>query len=92
MADGTRTQKLDLRLTTAAKEMLRDAASAAQCSLSEFVLESALARAEETLADRRHFGLSAERWAAFMAALDSPARPLPHLQKLLSEPSIFERK
>jgi uncharacterized protein (DUF1778 family) len=92
MTKPTRTQKLDLRLTPAAKLLLRDAASAAQRSISEFVLESALARAEETLADRRRFGLDAERWAAFMAALDAPPRALPELQKLLAEPSVFERK
>jgi uncharacterized protein (DUF1778 family) len=92
MADSARTQKLDLRLSPAAKQLLREAASVAQCSISEFVLESALARAEETLADRRRFGLDAERWAAFMAALDAPSRPLHQLQKLLAEPSIFERK
>ena len=33
------------------------------------MLDSALSRAEETLADRRLFGLDAERWAAFLAAL-----------------------
>jgi uncharacterized protein (DUF1778 family) len=92
MAESARTQKLDLRLTPAAKHLLREAASVARRSISEFVLESALARAEETLADRRRFGLDAERWAAFMEALDAPARPLPQLQKLLTEPSVFERK
>ncbi len=29
-------------------------------------------RADETLADRTHFGLDAERWKAFMEALDAP--------------------
>ena len=92
MAESARTQKLDLRLTPAAKHLLREAALVAQRSVSEFVLESALARAEETLADRRRFGLDAERWKAFMEALDAPPRPLPQLQKLLTEPSVFERK
>src|SRR5450755_2060301 len=55
----TRSEKLDLRLTPQAKRTLNTAASAAGRSVSEFVLESALARAEETLADRRHFGLDA---------------------------------
>jgi len=44
------------------------------------------------LADTRRFGLDAERWEAFTAALDAPVRPLPRIQKLLSEPSVFERK
>lgn len=91
-SDGARTQKLDLRLTPAAKLLLRDAASAAQRSISEFVLESALARAEETLADRRRFGLDAERWAAFMDALDAPPRDVPRIQKLLHERGVFDPK
>ena len=92
MSEGNRTQKLDLRLTPAAKLLLREAALVAQRSISEFVLESALARAEETLADRHRFGLDAERWAAFMEALAAPPRPLPRIEELLSEPSVFERK
>ena len=56
----TRNEKLDLRLTPSAKRTLQIAAQVAQRSVSEFVLESALARAEETLPDRQKFGLDAE--------------------------------
>jgi uncharacterized protein (DUF1778 family) len=87
----TRTQKLDLRLTPSAKRVLQVAASAADRSVSEFVLESALARAAETLPDRRRFGLNAKQWAAFQAALSAPSQPAPRLAKLLKEPSVFER-
>jgi uncharacterized protein (DUF1778 family) len=59
--------------------------------VSEFVLESALARAEETLPDRQRFGLTADQWEAFQSALSAPPRPAPRLAKLLSEPSVFER-
>ncbi len=87
----TRNEKLDLRLTPSAKRTLQTAARAARRSVSEFVLESALARAEETLPDRQRFGLNAEQWAAFQAALDAPPRPAPRLARLLREPSVFER-
>jgi uncharacterized protein (DUF1778 family) len=86
----TRNEKLDLRLTPSAKRTLQVAALAAHRSVSEFVLESALARAEETLPDRQRFGLSAEQWAAFQAALSAPRRPAPRLAKLLKTPSMFE--
>ncbi|MET0273668.1 MAG: DUF1778 domain-containing protein [Phenylobacterium sp.] len=85
-----RTEKLDLRLTPAAKQLLQTAASASARSVSEFVLESALARAEETLPDRQRFGLDADQWSAFHAALDAPTRPLLRLHTLMSEPSVFE--
>jgi uncharacterized protein (DUF1778 family) len=84
-----RTEKLDLRLTAQAKHMLAAAAQAQRRSLSEFVLESALGRAEEALADRRVFQLPPEKWEAFIAALDAPPRDLPRLRKLLKEPSVF---
>lgn len=90
MGTSLRTEKVDLRVTAAAKRLLQTAAQANSRSLSEFVLESALARAEETLPDRRYFGLDAEQWAAFQAALDAPPRPLPRIARLLSEPSVFE--
>lgn len=85
----TRSEKLDLRLSTEAKRMLAAAASAAGRSVSDFVLESALGRAEETLADRRSFELDTERWTAFSAALDAPTRDMPRLKRLLNEPGIF---
>ena len=90
MATPVRSEKLDLRLTPAAKTMLQTAALATNRSVSEFVLESALARAQETLPDRQVFGLDAEAWTAFIEALDAPVRPLPRLACLLAEPSVFD--
>jgi uncharacterized protein (DUF1778 family) len=87
----TRSEKLDLRLTPSAKRALQIAATVARRSVSEFVLESALARAEETLPDRQRFGLDAKQWAKFQAALDAPVKPAPRLAKLLNQPSAFER-
>jgi uncharacterized protein (DUF1778 family) len=79
----TRNEKLDLRLTPSAKRALQAAARAAQRSVSEFVLESALARADETLPDRTRFGLNAEQWEACQAALSARPGPRPASQSLL---------
>jgi uncharacterized protein (DUF1778 family) len=89
-AKTLRSEKLDLRLTRKAKAALRAAAAASHRSVSEFVLESALARADEALTDRLSFGLNAAQWKAFLAALDAPSRPLPRLKRLLKEPGFFE--
>ena len=86
----SRTEKLDIRLTPKAKRTLQAAAAAERRKVSEFVLESALARAEETLADRQRFELDAERWAAFLEALDAPSRDLPRVRRLFEELSPFE--
>ncbi|MDN5870285.1 MAG: DUF1778 domain-containing protein [Nitrococcus sp.] len=85
-----RSEKLDLRLSATDKRTLYAAAAATHRSVSEFVLENALRRAEETLAERHRFGLSAEQWTAFMAALDAPPRKLPRLERLLDEPGLFD--
>jgi uncharacterized protein (DUF1778 family) len=86
---SNRTEKLDLRLTPEAKRTLAAAAQAERRSLSDFVLASALGRAEEALADRRVFHLSPEKWNAFVAALDAPPRDMPRLRALLNQPDIF---
>jgi uncharacterized protein (DUF1778 family) len=85
-----RTAKLDLRLTPRAKRALQSAAEASQKTLSDFVLESALARADRVLAERQIFRLDAKKWAAFMAALDAPPKPRPRLARLLNEPSVLD--
>ena len=93
MATTTRrSEKLDLRLTPQAKETLHAAARAKGRSVSEFVLESALAHAEEILPDRRQFFLNAEQWEKLLAALDAPPKPRPRLERLLNEPSVLERR
>jgi len=90
---ASRTEKIDLRVSPAAKRLLQSAAKAAGArSVSDFVLTSALARAEETLPDRQRFGLNADQWQTFQAALDAPPRPLPRLAKLLREPSVFDTR
>jgi uncharacterized protein (DUF1778 family) len=91
LSQTTRSTKLDLRLSPQAKETLSAAAQASNRSVSQFVLESALSRAEETLMERRRFELDADRWAAFMKALDAPVRaPHPRLARLFAEKSPFE--
>lgn len=86
-----RSEKLDLRLTPEAKRTLHAAASAKGRSVSEFVLESALACAVETLPDRLEFFLNAEQWKKFQTALDAPPRPMPRLKRLMREQSVLER-
>ena len=89
-APSARTTKLDLRLSPDAKQTLHAAARASHRSVSQFVLETALARAEEMLIERRRFELGPDRWAAFVAALDSPPRDVPRLRRLFAEPGPFD--
>ena len=40
--------------------------------------------------ERRDFRLSGRQYDAFVAALDSPTKPKPRLDRLLKTPSIIE--
>jgi uncharacterized protein (DUF1778 family) len=78
-------------LGPAAKQSLQQAAAVAHRSVTDFVLESALASAAETLADRRLFQLDPDRWQALVAALDAPPIVHPRLARLLQEPSVLDQ-
>lgn len=94
MSDRTsrtpRSEKLDLRLTPGAKRTLQAAAEAEHKSMTEFVLDSALAAASDVLAEQRTIRLDAEQWKAFMEALDAPPADHPRLKRLLAEPGVFD--
>jgi hypothetical protein len=46
----------------------------------------------DSLPDRQYFRLNNEQWEAFQAALNSPPRAMPRLEKLLREPSVFDAR
>jgi len=78
-------------MTPGAKQTLQRAAAVANRSVTDFVLESALASAAATLADRQSFHLDPEQWQAFVAAIDAPPKVHPRLARLLKQPSVLEQ-
>jgi len=89
-ATALKTERIDIRTTTAAKDILQRAAAVAQKNVSEFLLDAGLVAASNTLADRRVFALDDAQWRAFQEALDRPVQHKPRLAKLLSERSVLE--
>lgn len=87
-----RDSRLNIRTSAKQDTLIRQAASALDKSVSEFVLDSTLSNAEHVLADRRFFAVTDEAWQAFEAALERPAVYKPRLNELLSEESIFESR
>ena len=63
---------------------IQAAARAQDKTVSEFLLDSGLTSAAETLADRRLFILDDTQWNAFQAALDAPPRERPRLARLMT--------
>ena len=86
----SRSERVDLRMTPAAKRTLMQAATAENKTLTEFLLDRGLQAAFDTLADRRTFVLDAEHWDAFMAALDAPPVANPRLRELLNRKPAWE--
>jgi uncharacterized protein (DUF1778 family) len=85
-----RSERVDLRMTPAAKRMLMQAAAAENKTLTEFLLDRGLHAAFETLADRRTFVLDDERWQAFVAELGRPPADNPRLRQLLHRKAAWE--
>lgn len=83
--------RLAMRLTPDQDALIRDAAAVTGQSLTEFVTTAAVARAEDTLADRRVFRLDDAAWTEFAAILDRPAKRIPELAKLLNEPAPWDK-
>jgi uncharacterized protein (DUF1778 family) len=78
-------------MTPSAKRTLQRAAAAANKTVTEFLLDSSLKAAVDTLADRRVFQLDEDQWTAFMAALETPPKDNPRLRKLLAAKAPWER-
>ncbi len=87
----SRSERVDLRLTPDAKRTLQQAATAANKTLTEFLLDSGLTAAFDTLADRRTFVLDDARWQEFTTALDAPPLDNTRLRALLARKPGWER-
>jgi uncharacterized protein (DUF1778 family) len=86
-----RSERVDLRMTPAAKQTLQKAAAVSNKTLTEFLLDTGLNAAFDTLADRRVFQLDQKRWQAFMAALAAPPKNNPRLRKLLTRRPAWDK-
>jgi uncharacterized protein (DUF1778 family) len=88
---ATKEARIGIRTTKEQKALIKRGANVQGQKLSDFVLASAQEKAEMVLADQKEFVLSAERWKAFVTALDRPVRRHERLSQLMSEPSVLER-
>jgi uncharacterized protein (DUF1778 family) len=79
-----RSERVDLRMTPAAKRTLQRAAAVTNKTLTEFLLDAGLTAAFDTLADRRVFQLDQKHWDSFVAALSAHPKNNPQLRKLLA--------
>ncbi len=83
-------EKFALRVTAKQKAVIEHAAKLKQSTITNFIIDKAYQAAEEVILDQRHFVLDEKQWRAFNKALYAPAKDLPRLRQLLSEPDIWE--
>ncbi len=90
MEKAPKKPRIEVRTTSEAKRLLKEAAQLNQQSVSAFLLDNGLSAAALVLADRRQFSLDDEQWAAFVNALEAAPKPCNRLERLLSESGVFD--
>lgn len=85
-----KSERIDVRASTAVKQLLQEAARANHKSVSEFLLDAGIHAATQALLERRQFLLDEAQWQAFQDALDRPVQAKPRLARLLNEPGLLD--
>lgn len=85
-----KSSRIDLRTTQDNKKKLQEAAILSHKSITDFLLELGLRKAEQVLSDQRLYSLSASQWRDFNNALDKSPPQKKRLANLLQTKSIFE--
>jgi len=83
--------RLSFRVDPAEKALIGRAAELLRTSVSAFVVEASVQRAQALLTDRTRFSLSALQLEAFMDALDAPLPNPDALKTLLNHEAPWER-
>jgi uncharacterized protein (DUF1778 family) len=82
---------INLRIEANTRQLIDDAAAVLGKTRTEFMIESARRQAIDVLLDQRLFVLDADRYDAFMHALDNPPAPAPKLRALLRRVPAWRR-
>ena len=89
MATATKTDRIELRLTSDQKQEIERAAAISGRSVTDFSVPLLVEQANEVIRQERELNMSKEAWDAFNEILDLPARPLSGLADLLQRRSVF---
>jgi uncharacterized protein (DUF1778 family) len=89
---ATATAQIHLRTPPKTKSLLTLAAELSGASnLTDYILRAAVERAQADLGSQQTFALEKGPWTKFAKRLDAPAKDLPRLRRLLTEPDVFAR-
>ena len=87
----SRTASINLRIEPSTRDLIDAAAGVLGKSRTEFMLDSARRDAVDTLLDQRLFVLEADRFDAFVEALDRPPAPNSKLKSLMKRRPAWDR-
>ena len=87
MTAEQRDRRWTFRVNSRSDAVVREAATLTGQSMTAFVEESAVARAESVIAERQSITLSTEQFSRFVDALDEAPVAIPQLIDLFSQPS-----
>jgi len=82
---------INLRIEPYTRQLIDEAAAVLGKTRTDFMVDSARQLAIDVLLDQRLFVLDAQRYSAFMQALDNPPAPGPKLRALLRRTKAWER-
>ena len=91
MSIANKTDRIDLRVSPSQKALIASAARASQKDVSQFIIESVIRQAEETILDQRLFILSDEDFRELERELKQPAVENPTFNKYLNAKAPWEK-
>jgi uncharacterized protein (DUF1778 family) len=90
-ARDLRSERVDLQMTPDTRRTLERAATASNKSLAEYLVDTGLDAANDSLTEQRVFRLDEKRWDDFIAALGAPPQDNPKLRKLLARKPAWQK-
>ena len=89
-AESGKTERLDLRMTPARRELLSRAARTTDQTITDFVIENAAAAAMDVLLDQKLFVVDPVTFLHFKSLIDAPAKENAGLRQLMATTTPWE--
>ncbi|MGL5737770.1 MAG: DUF1778 domain-containing protein [Plesiomonas shigelloides] len=80
MSAALKKERFEFRLDEAAKRQIEEAASLVKMTVSQFVADSARARAVDVISEHRRVVVESDKWDSIMQSLDNPPAPTERLK------------
>ncbi len=81
---------INMKAEPQVRNLIDRAAKLLHCNRTDFVLEAAIARAEEVILDQQLISLDDEQYQRFIEALDAPPATTPRLRKALERKAPWQ--